>query len=160
LPLVAGASAGWTTKISSATFEENNVPFEGPFEDRLAIRELIESYADAVCTVDAAAWGETWADDGVWELPDMPLVGKISGKDNIVTAWKAAMEQFRGVIFVATIGSIEIATDRAAVRSYTSEVYDRAGRTHRDRGRYEDVVVKRGGRWLFKSRRFQNIHRG
>jgi hypothetical protein len=30
------------------------MPFTGPAEDRLAIRELLEAYADAVCRHDAA----------------------------------------------------------------------------------------------------------
>jgi hypothetical protein len=122
--------------------------FEGSVEDRLAIRELLEAYADAVCM-----------EDGVWELPDYPEIGKIVGKANIVTAWKAAMTQYPGVIFIATPGSIKIAGDEAVVRSYTSEVYDRDGVTKRDRGRYDDVVVKSGGKWLFKHRVFRNIHR-
>ena len=133
--------------------------FEGPVEDRLAIRELLEAYADAVCVVDPVAWGNTWAEDGVWELPDYPQIGKIVGRANIVAAWKAAMAQYPGVIFVATPGHIEVQGEQAAVRSYTSEVYDQNGVTKRDRGRYDDVVVKRGGKWLFKSRVFTNIHR-
>jgi hypothetical protein len=133
--------------------------FEGRAKDRLAIRELLEAYADAVCVVDPIAWGNTWAEDGVWELPDYPQVGKIVGKANIVTAWKAAMTQFPGVIFIATPGSIKINADEAVVRSYTSEVYNKDGVTKRDRGRYDDVVVKRGGKWLFKSRVFKNINR-
>jgi hypothetical protein len=36
---------------------------------------------------------------------------------------------------------------------------DAAGVAKRDRGRYEDVVVKRGGKWLFQKRVFRNIHR-
>lgn len=32
------------------------MPFTGPFEDRLAIRELIESYGDAVTQRDVDAW--------------------------------------------------------------------------------------------------------
>ena len=133
--------------------------FEGSVEDRLAVRELLEAYADAVCMVDPIAWGNTWAEDGVWELPDYPEIGKIVGKANIVTAWKAAMTQYPGVVFIATPGSIKIAGDEAVVRSYTSEVYDRDGVTKRDRGRYDDVLVKRGGKWLFKQRVFRNIHR-
>jgi hypothetical protein len=39
-------------------------------------------------------------------------------------------------------------------------VYDQAGVTKRDRGRYEDVLVKQDGKWLFKARVFRNIHRG
>jgi ketosteroid isomerase-like protein len=134
--------------------------FTGPVEDRLAIRELLDAYADAVCTVDADAWGATWVEDSEWDLPEIPEVGKITGHANIVAAWKAAMAQFPGMIFTATPGSIRVEGERAWVRSYTSEVYDKDGVTQRERGRYDDVLVKRSGRWLFKKRTFRNIHRG
>ena len=133
--------------------------YSGSTEDRLAIRELLESYADAVCRVDADAWGATWDEDSVWELPDYPDIGSIRGRENIVAAWKVAMSHYPGVIFIATPGSIEVDGATARVRSYTSEVYDQNGVTKRDRGRYEDVVVKRNGRWLFQRRVFKNIHR-
>ncbi len=133
--------------------------FEGPVEDRLAIRELMESYADAVCIVDAEAWGATWAEDGVWELPDYPEIGKITGRNQIVAAWIAAMTHYPGIIFATMPGSIIVKGDQASARSYTSEVYDKEGVTKRDRGRYDDLLVKRAGRWLFKSRVFRNIHR-
>jgi ketosteroid isomerase-like protein len=134
--------------------------FAGPIEDRLAIRELLETYSEAVCLVDADAWSATWAEDGVWELPDYPEIGKIVGRRNIVTAWKAAMAGYPGIVFVATPGSIVVRGDEATSTSYTSEVFnDKNGVTNRHRGRYEDVLVKRGGQWLFKSRRFKNIHK-
>jgi len=133
--------------------------FEGPIEDRLAIRELLDSYADAVCRVDAEAWGATWAEDAVWALPDYPELGEIKGKAAIVEMWKGAMTQYPGIVFTASPGSIEVTGDRAVVRSYTSEVYDQNGVTKRDRGRYEDVCVKQGGKWLFQSRTFKNVHR-
>ena len=37
--------------------------FEGPIEDRLAIRELIENYADAVFQRDEERWAANWADE-------------------------------------------------------------------------------------------------
>jgi ketosteroid isomerase-like protein len=135
--------------------------FIGPLEDRVAVRELLDSYADAVCVVDAQAWGATWAEDGVWELPDYPQISKITGRANIVATWIAAMAQYPGIIFVSTPGSIVVSGDEAVVRSYTSEVFDDQanGRTTRDRGRYDDLVVRRNGRWLFKTRRFKKLHR-
>ena len=42
------------------------MPFTGPAEDRLAIRELVDSYGDAVYRHDAQAWGANWAEDAVW----------------------------------------------------------------------------------------------
>lgn len=133
--------------------------FTGPLEDRIAIRELLETYADAVCRVDDEAWGSTWAEDGVWEMPDYPGMGAITGRANIVAFWKLAMEGFPGLVFTATPGSIVVDGDEAQVVSYTTEVYDRDAVTRRDLGRYEDILVKRTGLWFFKARRFRYIHR-
>lgn len=133
--------------------------FTGPAEDRLAIRELLDTYADAVTRCDAAAWGETWAEDGVWSMPDYPEFPAQTGRTAIVAMWVEAMKGFAGIMFEAWPGSIAIDGDRAVMTSYTAEVYDRDGVTVRDRGRYDDVCVKRDGRWCFLSRTFRNIHR-
>lgn len=135
------------------------MPFTGPIEDRLAIRELIDTYADAVIRHDADAWGATWAEDAVWALPDYPQWGEVHGREAIVAMWTSAMEHFPNIVFVANPGSIEVDGDTARMRSYTSEVYDQDGATKRDRGVYEDVCVKQDGRWLFRSRTFRNLHR-
>ena len=133
--------------------------FTGPAEDRLAIRELLETYADAVTRCDAAAWGAVWAEDAEWSLPDYPEIGTTSGRAAIVAMWVEAMKHYPGIIFQAWPGSIEIDGDRATVVSYTSEVYDQDGVTKRDRGVYHDMCVKENGQWLFQHRTFKNIHR-
>ncbi len=73
--------------------------------------------------------------------------------------WVEAMKGFPGIMFEAWPGSIEVAGNRATMRSYTSEVYDQGGVTMRDRGVYADECVKIDGCWLFKTRSFRNIHR-
>ncbi|WP_232492357.1 nuclear transport factor 2 family protein [Novosphingobium kaempferiae] len=135
------------------------MPFTGPFEDRLAIRELLETYADAVTRRDAEAWGATWAQDAEWSLPDYPELGTTKGRPAIVGMWIEAMKAYPGIMFEAWPGSVEVSGEHAVMRSYTSEVYDQDGVTMRDRGVYEDTCVKIDGKWLFKSRSFRNIHR-
>lgn len=135
------------------------MPFTGPLEDRIAIRDLIDAYADAVTQRDADAWGATWAEDARWEMPDYPEFPPQQGRANIVGLWVEAMKQYPGIMFEAWPGSIEIDGDRAKVRSYTAEVYDQGGDTVRDRGLYEDECVKVGGRWYFSKRSFRNIHK-
>ena len=135
------------------------MPFTGPIEDRLAIRELLDAYSDAVCQNDAAAWGALWAEDAEWSLPQYPEIGTTHGRAAIVAMWVEAMKGYPGVIFVTTPGSIEVDGAQAVVRCYTSEVFDQAGATHRDRGHYDDLCVKVDGRWLFQRRSFRNIHR-
>ena len=135
------------------------MPFTGPAEDRLAIRELLDAYADAVSRFDVDDWGALWVEDGVWSLPDYPQYPDTHGKASIVEMWTTAMKDYPGIMFEAWPGSIEIDGNRAEVRSWTSEVYDKEGKVHRDRGRYEDVCVKVDGIWPFQRRAFWNTHR-
>ncbi len=135
------------------------MPFTGPAEDRQAIRELLETYADAVTQRDVDAWGATWAQDAEWSLPDYPELGTTCGRPAIIAMWVEAMKAYPGIMFEAWAGSIEVDGDNATMRSYTSEVYDQDGITMRDRGEYTDRCIKIDGRWFFKSRSFRNIHR-
>ncbi len=135
------------------------MPFTGPAEDRLAIRELLDAYADAVTRRDAEAWAATWVEEAEWSLPDYPEIGTTRGRSAIVAMWIEAMKGFPGIMFEAWPGSIAVDGNRATMRSYTSEVYDQNGATVRDRGAYDDICVKIDGRWLFASRSFRNIHK-
>lgn len=49
--------------------------FAGPIEDRIAIRELMNTHAHGVMTRDAELWGAIWADDAYWELPEYLISG-------------------------------------------------------------------------------------
>lgn len=42
------------------------MPFTGPAEDKLAIRELYDTYGDASCRGDVETFLTCWADDGRW----------------------------------------------------------------------------------------------
>lgn len=54
--------------------------FSGPLEDRVAIRELIDAYADATMLRDEEAWAALWAEDACWQLPDFPTMETRSGR--------------------------------------------------------------------------------
>ena len=64
----------------------------GPTDDRLAIRELIEHYCNAVNQRDAALWGANWAEDSEWNLPVVPGMESVKGKAAIVAAWVESMK--------------------------------------------------------------------
>jgi len=134
------------------------MPFQGPVEDRLAIRELVDSYGDAVARHDAQAWGSNWAEDSVWtlNLPDLP---RVEGRTSIVALWVRAMAEYEYVLMTAKPGEIKVDGDRATGRFWTSEVTRlKTGEEQRIAGRYEDEYVKREGRWFFKSRDYRMIH--
>ncbi|MDZ3830880.1 MAG: nuclear transport factor 2 family protein [Sphingopyxis sp.] len=130
--------------------------FDGPCEDRLALRDLLDSYADAVCRHDAADWGATWHPDGEWLLPGF---GHFVGRAAIVTTWQSAMKNFSGIVFQAWPGSMHVDGDYATMRSYTAENYVRDGRMHRDLGSYDDRCIRHDRRWLFTRRAFTPLQR-
>lgn len=131
------------------------MPFSGPTEDRLAIRELVDIYADAVTRNDSAAWISTWAEDGEWSVPDN-FGGTMTarGRDSILKLWTQAMTQFAGVVFQAWPGAIIVEGSRATMRSYTHETYMDQGGPTVLHGAYEDICIRQQGRWLFHRRAF------
>ena len=126
--------------------------------DRLATRELLERYCDGVNQRDAEIWGSTWAEDSIWELPHLEMEG-LRGRDNIVAAWSEAMKLFPFVNMLAQPAYINIAGDRATMRSYTTEVaVMQDGTEIRPLGEYYDECVREDGVWKFSMRKFRVMH--
>jgi uncharacterized protein (TIGR02246 family) len=125
--------------------------FEGPIEDRLAIRERIDSYCDAVFRKDPEDWIACWAEEGVWRLPG----SEVAGRDNIKAAWINAMSRYELAGFYASPGHIEVDGGSAVVRAYTQENLQTVdGGFIKIIGSYADTLVKRDGAWLFTSRTY------
>jgi uncharacterized protein (TIGR02246 family) len=131
--------------------------YSGPLEDRLAIRERIETYSHAVFLKDADLWISNWAEDGVWHLPRMGV--DLSGRANIRAAWEQAMSGFALAGFFAVPGAIEVTGDTATARSYTQEILMlKDGGQRKVIGAYDDNLVKRDGVWLFARRSYTVLH--
>jgi len=127
--------------------------------DRLAIRELIELYTDAVTRRDWDATGAVFADDAAWSIGP-PTNVALEGRRAIVAGLKGMVEPFD--VFVQMTHSIvvELDGDRATART----IVHGFGRA-RDRstgvfalGAYSDELVRDGDGWLFKSRRFDPLY--
>ncbi|MEM8936599.1 MAG: nuclear transport factor 2 family protein [Pseudomonadota bacterium] len=125
--------------------------FSGALEDRLAIRELMETYNDAVNRRDTDQWAGTWADDAVWDLAGQV----IEGKGPIVGAWEGAMAGFSYVGFGATPGAIEVDGDTATARFFVREtLVSEDGKIQQLEGRYEDELRKSSSGWVFTKRAY------
>ncbi|MBI1186036.1 MAG: SgcJ/EcaC family oxidoreductase [Alphaproteobacteria bacterium] len=121
-------------------------------DDRLAIRELHEAYADAVFRADADAWGALWAHDGAWTL----MGQTVHGRDAIVALWTQAMSAFEVAAFYVQPGVITIDGDYASGRCWTQEVLKaKGGGVRRIAGGYDDAFVRRDGIWLFARRAYR-----
>lgn len=140
--------------------------FIGSHEDRLAIRDLNDAYADAVMVGDAEAWGNLWVEDSYWSLPEFPGHEEFVGREAIVKGWQWSMDLYgkpredggkAAMIYMVTPGAIEVDGDRATARVYTFDVCTRPGDNHETRtyGQYDDELVRRDGKWLFKKRTYK-----
>lgn len=127
--------------------------FSGPIEDRLAIRELHDSYCDAVLRTDPDDWGSLWTEDAVWSLMGTEVVGR----ENIVKLWVGAMGRFDSVSFLGTPGSLEITGDTATGRYQTHEILVENGEPRVAGGRYDDEFVKIDGHWFYSKRIFNLV---
>jgi len=124
--------------------------------DRVAINDILARYADGVNRRDPELWGSSWDEDGEWFLfgPD-----PVKGRAAIVEAWKDAIGGYPFVVMFASQGAVDIDGDRASGVSYTNEVARTAdGKELRVTGCYTDRYVKRGGRWGFAFRQFEQLH--
>lgn len=140
--------------------------FTGPLEDRLAIRELMDTHAHGVMTRDAELWGSIWSEDAFWDLPEYPDLGGFSGKERIVAGWIESMASYgldnctKPMIYFMQPGSIEVVGERARAVAYTIEIYDDPVKQQRVQanGRYDDQLEKRDGNWQFTRREYRIIN--
>ncbi len=142
--------------------------FNGPLEDRILVRELIETYANAVMERDMDAWGAVWAEDAYWALPEYPDLEGFRGRKAIVDGWLAGMNTYasmtdfsKPMIYIATPGAINIDGNTATAHVFTSEIFQdpESGEEIRVRGRYDDELEKRSGQWLFIKRVYRTLHK-
>jgi uncharacterized protein (TIGR02246 family) len=130
--------------------------------DRAAIEALVVQYVTALDTLDADAYAGVFAEDAVFELPGAVHRGR-AAIAKVVTDLQAsrARNEASGtpspkLYHVMANTAIEILdATNARHQSYAQTV--RAAENGQFivgfMGRYEDVLVKRDGRWLIQTRK-------
>ena len=126
-------------------------------QDELAIRGLIERYADSVNRRDAGDWADLWTADGVWEV----FGTEIEGRDAVVGAWSAAMKGFSFVFHVVHSAVIEVEGDGARGRWTVSEqLVDAQGQPGMLLALYHDEYRREDGAWKILRRKLQPMYQG
>ena len=126
--------------------------FTGPIEDRIAIRERIESYNDAVFRRDADDWAECWAEDAEWQVGDHAA----SGRAAIRELWLELMGALDAAAMYVNHGAVAVTGDGADARCYMLELLKRPdGSQMLVSGRYDDRLRRDpDGRWRFVTRSY------
>jgi uncharacterized protein (TIGR02246 family) len=129
-------------------------------EDKIAIHELIARYNWAADTGDAKAWAATFTPDGVFD----GWLGRFEGRDEIAGSMTSHAQaspdehdewsKYRGKVqhWVGNV-VLEGDGDRATGACYFVLFYStRGGGEVVGGGKYQDVLVKNDGQWLFERR--------
>ena len=133
--------------------------FSGLIDDRLALHELVMTYGDAVTRKDPVDWGNTWAEDAIWSVPNFPGLEKVEGRREIVKGWIDAMKNYKYIVFTAHLGSLKINKSSAEGTTYTIEVStDIEEKKAQIHGQYLDNFIKKNNQWYFKKRTFSILH--
>jgi len=128
----------------------------GSIEDRLAIRELVEAFANEAMRINPETWGATWADrdDASWKLVSFPEA--VTGKNNIVEKFTTVMAYVGFLSMTSVPADLDFNGDTASGKAYCREwVYAKTGAQKQIVGCYHDEYVKQNGNWLFKSRDYE-----
>lgn len=126
--------------------------FSGPLADRVAIRERIERYNDAVFRRDADDWAECWTEDAEWQVGE----NSASGRKAIRDLWITLMDGLEAAGMYVTHGAVAIADDMAESRCYMLEMLKkRDGTELLVSGRYDDRLRRDAdGEWRFLGRAY------
>ena len=126
--------------------------FTGSVEDRLAIRERIEAYNDAVFRRDADDWAECWAEDAAWQVGDH----RAEGRAAIRALWLKLMAGYEAAGMYVAHGSVAVEGSTAQSRSYMLELLKQADGVERlVSGRYDDSLRRDAdGAWRFTGRAY------
>jgi uncharacterized protein (TIGR02246 family) len=130
--------------------------------DRAEIEELVVRYAMALDTLDADAYANVFTEDAVFDVTGTVYRGRAAIRE-IVTGLQESRDRALAegtpavsLYHVMSNTSIEIVDeDEARHMSYAQTVRlgDDGQFVVGFMGRYEDVIVKRDGRWQIQSRR-------
>jgi ketosteroid isomerase-like protein len=127
------------------------MPFTGPTQDRMLIRELYDRYADAANRGDRTDWLACWTPEARWRCAYFDAVGhpQVAAEYDRIIGGGGVTD----TIFFTQLGSIEADGDTAQCRAVTSErLALPGGGSYSVTGRYDDTLARRGGEWLFAFR--------
>jgi len=128
------------------------MPFTGPPEDRMAIRELYSSFSYASTRKKTDEWLACWAEDAQWNTDFF----QCSGKREVREQWDSLWANFDQVAFLCEVGSIEVDGDTASTGCTVREIIQLSdGGVYKLAGLYDDRLVRQNGQWLIARRDYQ-----
>lgn len=130
------------------------MPFSGPLEDRLLIREKMSAYAEAMFSQDLEAWLAHFAEDVDWRWGS----NCTKGVEAMRASWPNLWAPLRAMGLFTEVSSIEVDGDIASAKCYSRQIFfHKDGKVVKVVGLYTDRLVRQNGSWLFAERSFKMI---
>ena len=131
-----------------------------PVTEELAVRDLVQRYADAICRQDAGAVADLFTPDGEWTVSGD---GRPTGRAEITAFLDGLLESWATIVHALLSGRVHLDPtdpDRATGRWYISEFGQQANGTEVFfAGVYHDAYVRDAGIWRFARRRYDSMFR-
>jgi len=130
-----------------------------PVTEDLAVRDLLNRFADAVCRQDSTAVADLFTADGVWIVTGY---GQPTGRAEIAAFLAALLEHWSTIVHGYLSGRIHLDPtdpDRATGRWYIEEFGEKSGTEVLFAGVYHDEYLREAGLWRFSRRRFDSMFR-
>ena len=126
-------------------------------EDEIALRNLMATYVDAANRRDGELWKSTWAEDGLWRIMGMDVIGR----DNIHSLWLQVLETFEFALLIPSSGQFSVDGDSAVGHWYLQEfTRNSEGESTLMVSRYQDSYRRDNGGWLYQSREYSLLCSG
>lgn len=125
------------------------------FEDRLAIRELVERWSDGTNNHDWTALEELFTDDAIWDVGE-PLNFTVQGSRQIVAVLREKLQPTKYMVQTPHAIIVRVQSGTATARSTIHEVCRFSDDTGLEVvGTYFDELVKESGSWRFRRRNYR-----
>lgn len=129
---------------------------KGSVEDRLAIRDLIDTFSAAVIRIDPQAFAATFTNDGSWILPSVPE--GTHGREKIAPVFAEKLSYVEHIHMIGFPEMLEVNGDKASGTVMCKEhIFLKEGGEKHLIGCFTDEYEKHEGEWLFKSRNYAII---
>jgi hypothetical protein len=130
-------------------------------DDHVAVRRLLDAYADVVCRRDWDELPELFHPEvaiTIAKAGSAPI--EVSGPEAFASFVDPAMAGFEFFLFQILNARIDFTGEhRATSRLFMSEIRQSAGEFSQVYGRYDDTFRRIDGRWWFVARHYRTLAR-
>ncbi len=156
--LILTASCNETSTVSQEEFDQLKADFTH-LSDKQQIVGLSNAFTDAAGQKDKELFRSLWAEDGEWIIG--PPIGKtFKGRDSIADAFEKLIGSWEFFVQLNSGYNVDLNDDgeTATANFYLNEIARGENISNFNLANYQDEVIKKDGRWYFKTRNYNVIY--